>query len=353
MSVTLPPGRYHVIFRYRFPGILKIMAIVACIIFLDKWFRLELGPKAGYGIAQFQNRMESLQKLLLRFIVDTLNLFYYSSLDTDVGDVIQKMSARFPIKSNSTATQTPLLTYKPDQSTGLQSGRLSDLSSYLFIQCCQRLRQSSVTQIFSRSFTKNNNNNNKTKVSKDDSNNNTEESHKHEEEIQQKKTSPSPVSNNTNIDRSPLKRFIENSQSDIDSSFNYEGLVYRSPPTPPKHTKRSYRKRHARSSAIQGIAASGGTGEVPESPNSVYNTPVGRNSPNHHSSGRRPPRSFSPSRTPESPNYNNSVYSTPVGSGEKDSTPLKGRVKLSPDNYHHHSPSEKRHTRFSAPNNST
>ena len=27
MSVTLPAGRYHVIFRYRIPGVLKILAL--------------------------------------------------------------------------------------------------------------------------------------------------------------------------------------------------------------------------------------------------------------------------------------------------------------------------------------
>ena len=59
----------------------------------------------------------------------------------------------------------------------------------------------------------------------------------------------------TSQDHSPLQRFLENnSVSDADSSFNCEGLVYRSPPTPPKHTKKSYRKRHARS--LQGVGDS-------------------------------------------------------------------------------------------------
>ena len=181
--------------------------------------------------------------------------------------VMQKMSGRLPMKSAIAAH----LTYKPRVPAGVTS-RLGEISSHLFIQCRQRLKQSSTLRFFG-SF----NNNNK----KDGDDTDLPKETKHPGEQAK--------------ENSPLKRFLENSPSDLDSSFNYEGLYYRSPPTPPKHTKRSYRKRHARS--LQGADAGVGFGGPAESPNNNTPSPKIKQKQHHsqpqdynyrhHSSGRR------------------------------------------------------------------
>lgn len=42
MAVTLPRGKYHVIFKYRFPGILKLMAVVLMMLLIDAGLKYEL-----------------------------------------------------------------------------------------------------------------------------------------------------------------------------------------------------------------------------------------------------------------------------------------------------------------------
>uniref|UniRef100_A0A7M5V394 Uncharacterized protein n=1 Tax=Clytia hemisphaerica TaxID=252671 RepID=A0A7M5V394_9CNID len=251
ISVSVPTGRYHVIFRYRFPGILKIMALLATVMFFNSWFRLDGFTKLFLGLRLFYNRMQAFQKIFIWFCIDLIDIFLPRSIDKNI---------QLVVKCINSGDEKGNLTYNPF--------KIRQFSSHLFCQIRTKMKSSSshlldliikkqkpAPKPSTKSATPP-----KTKKSSTPPKS---KSNKHSKHASSKSTKPSkqtpPKSSkptapkmknspdNVSRDSSPLKQYLENSGvSDLDTSFQFDGLAYRSPPTPPKHTKKSYRKRHAR-----------------------------------------------------------------------------------------------------------
>jgi len=206
MSITLPPGRYHVIFRYRFPGILKLLALLFTVMFVSKWLEFSFLAMIWGLVSFIYSRLETFHKHFLWVLRKAWNVLYYHFVGTNIDSLIRRF--------NLINVRSKL--YKPC--------RFNKFSNELFNQFKHGFnasREKFVT-VVRRNF-------------------NGEEKMIAPTDTEAKCRQNKPVS----FTRKSSSNQENNSLSDADSAFDCEGLIYHSLPTPPKHTKKSFRKRRA------------------------------------------------------------------------------------------------------------
>ena len=227
MAVAVPTGRYHVIFRYRFPGILKILACVCLFVFVNGMFRL--------------NMVEALANL-----IGTMRSYFWKSVTA------------FAVKclrySNSLYYEFVYLTQSVGFVEYVIASVLSCREKYNFYAIS--LVQHTLGRLVNKYDL----------IDADNSTDDLDKSYYSELYMDKEGASSDSLRNESGNDSS--FRIVTTISSDNDSSFNCSD-IRKSPPTPPKYSKKTYRKKHAR---IMKSSSSKELLTVPQSVTDLFST---------------------------------------------------------------------------------
>lgn len=207
MSVTLPAGKYHVIFSYRYPGILKLLSIICACVFINKILCLRL-EKSVFSI--FTHIWKGISTFA--HIFTNAGIF-----DSSMFFKVQDLLFPEPVKEFFSFVTSPVL--------------------LILTMCAESLKKMNTVRDFTLLFLKRKQNHDNF-------------AHAHKSMINQKEGGSLFTSETDIVKNSPDS--IDDKSADLNSSYasdnvftdNKFGKV--SPPTPPKHVKKSYRKRHAK-----------------------------------------------------------------------------------------------------------
>lgn len=238
ISVTLPAGRYHVVFRYRTPGILKLMLVVCIVLFANNSLHLSLFTRTAWLVANVWELIEMYQIRLLFKSIQIVNSLYYRSLGIALKHTVRRLSAVHVYTAQldkreeisgwltnimasckerfvSLTVRAPTQSRKsPSSAATKQKEPRSEYNDVKLFPCKDKERASTKADEY---------------LTKCDV-------HKSEEDGHGSK-------GDNNVSKAEIH------SSDHDSSFCSDVFIVRSPPTPPKHMKKSYRKRSARSAS--------------------------------------------------------------------------------------------------------
>lgn len=214
MSVTLPAGKYHVIFSYRYPGILKLLSIICACVFINKILCLRL-EKSVFSIFTY----------IWKGISTFAHIFTNAGIfDTSMFFKVQDLLFPKPVKEFFSFVTSPVLLIRKH-------------SLLRLTMCAESLKKMNTVRDFTLLFLKRKQNHDNF-------------AHAHKSMINQKEGGSLFTSETDIVKNSPDS--IDDKSADLNSSYasdnvftdNKFGKV--SPPTPPKHVKKSYRKRHAK-----------------------------------------------------------------------------------------------------------
>ena len=264
MSVTLPAGRYHVIFRYRIPGALKMLALISIILFIRSYLRYDISKSARQLTTSGKNYLIKLSTFFLSTLACANVSIYYSYSDSDVTERLKMVCSYF---------STPVLSLRTKVKESMNSlDTLVPVKSILTL-CHSRLTMEGLSHSFSGRFsfpahaigmplTKekcdfnfdclenhgsvgiNVNNNDQGGISNEVCEEQAIDHGKLPDQEYPQYQNPFRYDDADDASCLETQCSLDKS-SDFDASYDNHEIII-SPPTPPKHLKKSYRKKHAR-----------------------------------------------------------------------------------------------------------
>ena len=262
MSVTLPAGRYHVIFRYRIPGVLKILALISIILFLKSYLRYDISKSVEQLTTYGKNYVLRLSEFVLMTLACANVSIYYSYSDSDVTERLKIVCSYF---------STPVLSLQTKVKESINSlDTLVPVKSILTL-CHSRLTVESLSHSLSGRFSFPSHSIGMPVTKKYDLNFDCLENH-NSVGIYKNNNDQCAISNEA-CEEQPIDhgKFPDQEHPQDQNPFRYDdddadclgtpysldkssdfdtfydnGEIIVSPPTPPKHLKKSYRKKHAR-----------------------------------------------------------------------------------------------------------
>ena len=264
MSITLPAGRYHVIFRYRIPGVLKILALMSIILFIKSYLRYDISKSVRQLTTYGKNYVLRLSTFILSTLACANVSIYYTYSDSDVTERLKMVCSYF---------STPVLSLQTKVKESINSlDTLVPVKSILTL-CHSRLTVERFSHSLSGRFSfpahaigmaltkgkcdlnfdclenhnsvdMNMNNNDQCGISNEASEEQPTDHGRLPDQEHPQDQNPFRYDDADNADCLETPYSLDKS-SDFDTSYDKREVII-PPPTPPKHLKKSYRKKHAR-----------------------------------------------------------------------------------------------------------
>jgi len=237
ISITLPPGRYHVVFRYRFPGILKILAVFCFIAFLQTLCNINIFKSIYLFLVKMggfiRRRIICTVIMLYRLTIKT----YYQCVGLVLPDKLKLVVSYFSVpvlslRGKGGSLQSLTVRNITQSLVSLTDGKFTIVK--LILSLFQKFKQQPELVI--------NKYHPEIKVITKESNTALSESNSI---VFSESNSTLASGDDTDVVNGTRITPDLNKSTDQDSSISFEE-IYRSPPTPPKHCKKSIRKKHSR-----------------------------------------------------------------------------------------------------------